>query len=183
MRMKLAQAMLAGIGLLTAGGVHAAPTDAELQRCLMGAAESSGLNGVAIIAHLGSAVAVAARGTMGPADARPIGLDTRFNIASAGKMFTATAIGQLVAAGKVRFEDTVGRWLPDAPAFMAALRVDQLLTHTSGLGDAIFAHREASDAATSVSDLLRIVYSDPPAGPPGSAIYSNSGYVVLGAIV
>ncbi|MBC9931982.1 serine hydrolase domain-containing protein [Chitinophaga qingshengii] len=56
---------------------------------------------------------------------------SRFNLASVAKVFTATAILQLKEKGKLRLEDEVGRYLPDFPFTGITLR--HLLTHTSGL--------------------------------------------------
>ena len=53
----------------------------------------------------------------------PIRLDTKLNIASVGKMFTAIAIGQLAEHGKLSFRDTVGKHLPDYPNKEVAAKV------------------------------------------------------------
>jgi D-alanyl-D-alanine carboxypeptidase len=45
----------------------------------------------------------------------PITTDMRFNIASAGKMFTATAVLQLVAAQKLSLDTRVGDVIKDYP--------------------------------------------------------------------
>ncbi len=67
----------------------------------------------------------------------PVDADTRFRLASSNKMFTSVGILQLVQAGKLGLDDTIGRHLPDYPnkAVAGAVTVRQLLTHTSGLGD------------------------------------------------
>src|SRR5688572_6581320 len=100
-------------------------------------------------------------------------------------MFTAVAIGQLADSGKLRFDDPVGRHLPDLPAELRAITVDQLLTHRSGLRDYFQPkNRAAMQSARTATDLLPIAIADGLAFAPGSAqAYSNSGFVVLGAIV
>jgi CubicO group peptidase (beta-lactamase class C family) len=115
----------------------------------------------------------------------PFSPDTRFNIASAGKMFTAVAIGQLVEQHKLSFDEPVGHVLPSLPADFAKVTIDQLLTHRSGLGDYLrFENRQAIDAARTATDLLPIAIKDGLAFAPGSRQqYSNSGYVVLGAVI
>ena len=45
----------------------------------------------------------------------PNTLETRFRIGSMNKMFTAVATLQLVEAGKLALDDTVGKHLPDYP--------------------------------------------------------------------
>lgn len=60
--------------------------------------------------------------------------DTKLNIGSIGKSFTAVAICQLAQAGKLSYDDTVETYIPE----FAVLSKDQmtirhLLNHTSGL--------------------------------------------------
>lgn len=59
--------------------------------------------------------------------------DSRYNLASISKIFTATAILQLKEKGKLSLEDAVNKWLPEFPYGTVTIR--HLLTHTSGLAD------------------------------------------------
>ena len=64
------------------------------------------------------------------------GLETRFNIASIGKMFTTVAVLQLVELGKLSLEDPIGKFLPEIKnEKMKKVTVSQLLTHTGGTGE------------------------------------------------
>src|SRR6187549_2410199 len=59
-----------------------------------------------------------------------------FRIASHSKTFTATAIMQLVEAGKLRLDDTVGSWLPalsEAGSPLADVTVRELVSNTGGV--------------------------------------------------
>ena len=61
--------------------------------------------------------------------------DTKFNLGSITKMFTAVAIVQLAEQGKLSFNDTIAKYLPDYPNEIAKkATIHQLLTHTSGIG-------------------------------------------------
>ncbi len=64
-------------------------------------------------------------------------MDTKLNIASVTKMFTAVAIFQLIEQGKLSLTDTVGKILPDYPnkQIVGKVTVHHLLSHSSGLGD------------------------------------------------
>ncbi|WP_370348885.1 serine hydrolase domain-containing protein [Catenulispora sp. EB89] len=109
---------------------------------------------------------------------------TKFCAASMGKMFTAVAIGQLVSAHKVAFDDTVGKHLPGFPSAIADhVTVAQLLTHTSGMGD-VFQHTGPTPPPDTLTGQIAQIATTPLLFAPGSSsAYSNSGFVVLGAIV
>ncbi len=67
----------------------------------------------------------------------PNRIDTKFNIGSMNKMFTATAIVQLEEKGLLSFEDPISNyvdesWLPRK--ITSKIKIHHLLTHTSGLG-------------------------------------------------
>lgn len=107
--------------------------------------------------------------------------DTRFNLASMGKMFTAVAIGQLVDAGKVAWSDPVGKHWPDFPwdAYRDVITIEQLLAHRSGLGGYDFGHGK-----TDVEDIVMSAAGDPLAFEPDAEFgYSNLGYAVLGVVI
>lgn len=112
--------------------------------------------------------------------------ETRFHIASMGKMFTAVAVGQLVEQGKLRFDETLAEALPDYPNRDAAqkITIEQLLGHRSGLGDVFQAHPGKHGPLKTLSDVLPTFADKPLNFTPGSAFgYSNAGYVTLGAII
>ena len=87
--------------------------------------------------HHGRTVYFAARGLADRETKRPIDIATRFDIGSMSKMFTATAIMQLVHAGKVKLSDPLGKYLPDYPNKEVATKVtiEHLLTHQGGTGN------------------------------------------------
>src|SRR5262249_40146246 len=66
----------------------------------------------------------------------PNRIDTKFNLGSMNKMFTAVSIAQLVERGKLSFDDPLSKFLPDFPDPAAAqkIKIKHLLTHTAGLG-------------------------------------------------
>jgi len=61
--------------------------------------------------------------------------DTIFQSGSVGKQFTATAVMMLVEEGKVGLDDPIKKYFPDAPETWNDIRVHNLLSHTSGLGE------------------------------------------------
>jgi CubicO group peptidase (beta-lactamase class C family) len=114
-------------------------------------------------------------------------VDTRFRIGSMNKMFTAVAIAQLVEQGKMRFDDTVAKLLPDYPDkdTAAKITVAQLLTHSSGLGDIFGPNFDKNkDKLRTLHDYLQLFAGEPLGFEPGKRFeYSNAGMIVAGLIV
>ncbi len=118
----------------------------------------------------------------------PNRIDTKFNLGSINKIFTQIAIGQLVAQGKLEFDDKLGKHLPDYPNREAAERITirQLLDMKSGIGDFFGPEFEATpkNRLRTVNDFLSLFASKPLQFEPGTKqAYSNGGYIILGAIV
>ncbi len=64
-------------------------------------------------------------------------IDTKFNLGSMNKMFTATAVAQLVEKGVVSFQDPISKYVDESwlPQVMSSkITIHHLLSHTSGLG-------------------------------------------------
>jgi CubicO group peptidase (beta-lactamase class C family) len=115
----------------------------------------------------------------------PNAVGTRFNIGSLGKSFTAVAIAQLVEQGRLSFDDPIGKYVSGFPPEIAdRVTIGQLLTNSSGLGDVFMRWHPTAPAQLDLADLLARIVKEPLQFDPGSRFgYSNSGYVVLGAIV
>ena len=107
-------------------------------------------------------------------------LDTIFDLASLTKpIATATAIVQLARLGKLRLDDPVGKHLPAFAGDKEPITLAQLLLHTSGLpgGNAVADYAEGWDAALVKIAALKRKPADE------KFVYSDLGYIVLGAIV
>ncbi|CAM3910038.1 serine hydrolase domain-containing protein [Deinococcus frigens] len=109
-----------------------------------------------------------------------------FRIASHSKTFTATAVFQLVEAGKLRLDDIAAHWLPELQGSPAAgLTVRALLGHQSGI------NRDGADsdywqqmhAFPDRQTLLDFARADAVFPPDQHFKYSNIGYGLLGLIV
>ena len=103
--------------------------------------------------------------------------DTRFNIASMTKQFTAASILLLEDRGKLNTDDLVKKYLTDAPASWDKITIYHLLTHTSGISD------DAAKYEPGTPDKL--VFRDVPLNfQPGEQwAYTSLGYMVLGYLI
>jgi D-alanyl-D-alanine carboxypeptidase len=144
-------------------------------------------SGVVVVAKAGVPIYQKAWGEADRERHTPNALDTRFNIGSINKIFTRTAIAQLVAQGKLALTDTLGTLLPDYPnAEAKPATVDQLLNHQGGIADFFGPafDRVSKSGFTSNADYYRLVGSLPQQFAPGARRqYCNGCYIVLGAIV
>jgi CubicO group peptidase (beta-lactamase class C family) len=118
---------------------------------------------------------------------RPMTPDTLFWIASMTKPVTGVAILMLQDEGKLNVADPVAKYLPDfanlkTPSGKPAnLTITQILTHTSGLGEA---GRDAAQQAKTLADLVPLWLAAPMQFEPGAKWqYCQSGINAAGRIV
>src|SRR6185503_2238753 len=125
----LIQLLAAALG---AAGTRAdsSPPRAAAVDSIVRAQVDSGFTGVVLVARGDTVILHRA---YFPRGAKPIGTGTRFNIASMTKGFTAAAILKLREAGKLSLDDSIARFLPNAPPDKRDITITQLLTHTSGI--------------------------------------------------
>lgn len=110
---------------------------------------------------------------------------TVFRVGSITKQFTAVAILQLQEKGMLNVQDPIGRYLPDYPNG-EAITIHHLLTHSSGI-PSITSFPQLSEIQrhpTTVRRTMTYFQELPLEFEPGSDCkYSDSGYIVLGAII
>jgi CubicO group peptidase (beta-lactamase class C family) len=159
----------------------------ELNRYLDGLAAADSFSGTVLVAKDGKPVFTKAYGMANKEKATPNNLETKFDLGSMNKMFTAIAIAQLAERGKLSFTDTIGKYLPDYPNKSIAdkVTIHHLLTHTSGMGSYFNQKFFANiNSLRTVPDYLPLFADEPLAFEPGAKWqYSNSGFVVLGLII
>lgn len=161
---------------------------AELEKFIEERVKADAFSGTVILAKDGKPLFQKAYGLASKSFNAPNNLDTKFNLGSMNKMFTAVAIAQLVERGKLSFDDKVGKLIPDFPNKTIAEKVTihHLLTHTSGMGS-YFNQKyfEASkDRFKKVEDYSQLYVSDPLKFEPGAKWdYSNSGFMLLGLVI
>jgi len=167
--------------------VNASVLAKELDTYLEQATANDTFSGAVLVARNGQPIFKKAFGISNKGNGTMNNVDTKFDLGSMNKMFTAVAIAQLVERDKLSFTDTVGKLLPDYPNKQVAekVTVHQLLTHTSGMGSYFNEKFQANlNNMKTVADYLPLFASDPLAFEPGSRWqYSNSGFTVLGLII
>ena len=121
------------------------------------------------------------------ASKRPMTPDTLFWIASMTKPITGTAVLMLQDEGKLNVADPVAKYLPEfanlkTPSGKPAnLTITQILTHTSGLGEA---PGEAAKQAHTLADLVPLWLATPMQYEPGEKWkYTQSGINAAARIV
>ncbi len=116
----------------------------------------------------------------------PFTPNTKFRIGSVTKQFTAAAILILQEQGKLQLDDLVSKHFPDAPVSWNAVTLHHLLTHTSGIPSVTSQPDYATWklSPTTPRQTLAHVRERRLEFTPGEKFaYSNSGYILLGAIV
>lgn len=112
--------------------------------------------------------------------------DTKFRIGSLTKQFTATAILLLQERGKVKLDAPIKTYLSDAPAAWDQVTVRNLLTHTGGIPNftSLPDYAKLQTLETTPASLIARFSDKPLDFQPGEKYaYSNSGYVLLTAII
>ena len=112
--------------------------------------------------------------------------DTKFRIGSLTKQFTAALVLLLQQDGKLRIEDPVRTYLPDAPKSWDKITLTELLQHNSGIPEIQSDPRFRSWAMSPHTHAEELaLFKDRPLNfKPGSKHeYSNSNYLVLGAVI
>lgn len=184
--------LLALIASLTWHAADAAtlPAPADFARhaeTLIADAYPTDAPGVAVLVMRGDEVLY--RGARGEADVAadvPLVPEDRFRIASVTKQIAAAGLLTLVDAGKVSLDDPLSKYLPDYPGG-AAIRIEQLLNHTSGIKsytDMSGTWGEPIKRDLTTAQLVDYFKSEAPDFAPGDAwYYNNSGYVLVGAVI
>ena len=111
---------------------------------------------------------------------------TLYQIGSNTKSFTAAAILQLEAEGKLDINDTVGKWLPQYPAWKN-VSIRRLLNMTSDIptyddvSSMLAAYAAKPHKYWSPQELVGVVY--PKLRPNAGWLYSNTAYIMSGMII
>jgi CubicO group peptidase (beta-lactamase class C family) len=120
----------------------------------------------------------------------PVQPYTLMQSGSVGKQFTATAVMMLVEEHKIALDDPITKYFPDAPASWTWIKVENLLSHTSGLAE--YENDERTQAGGTFDlrldftedELLKKIEGLPIEFAAGDKWdYRNTNYVLLGILI
>ena len=116
--------------------------------------------------------------------------DTIFQSGSVGKQFAATAVMMLVEEGKIGLDDPIRKYFADAPETWKGIKIRNLLSHTSGLGEYENAARTKPDGPfylrmdMTEDEMYKRITAMPLDFQPGEDwSYRNTNYVLLGILI
>jgi CubicO group peptidase (beta-lactamase class C family) len=151
--------------------------------------ERTAFSGAVLVARGDQVLHVRAGGEASKRFHTPNNAETKFNLGSMNKMFTATAIVQLAEKGKLSYDDPISNYVDDSwfpESVSSTITVHHLLTHTSGLGS--YFNEDYSNGSRElyrvVDDFKPLVREDVPSFTPGERFqYSNTGMLILGVVI
>ena len=144
-------------------------------------------SGVVLISHDGKEFYYKQIGYADWQSKRPFTRYTLFNIGSLNKQFTEEIIHQLAKENKLKYDDKLNKYSDMySDEIGNNITIQLLLDMSAGLGDYLMLpkFREISENDYTINELINIIKSEPLLFEPGKGKqYSNSGYVVLGAVI
>ena len=167
-------------------GLQAQTINQKIEEMMQKHVELNQFSGTVLLAKEGKVLYAKAFGEANKSFGIKNDLDTKFNIASMGKMFTGVSILQLEERGRLNINDPVVKYLEDFP-LGDQITLFHLLSHTSGVGSYMRDPDYRSDRHRykTIDDLTPIIYKQKlEFETPGEKFsYSNSGMVLLGAVI
>jgi CubicO group peptidase (beta-lactamase class C family) len=111
----------------------------------------------------------------------PVSPEMLFRLGSTTKMFTAAAAALVAEDGKLKFDERIGRVVPDLHPSIARLTLHQLLTHTAGLNDAAPMFGRHDEEALG-DEVRKLTDADCFTDPGQIYSYSNRGFWIAGFV-
>lgn len=158
----------------------------ELDAYLNSQVNASGFRGATLVARSGKILLVKGYGLANIELNVKNEPKSKFRLGSMTQQFTAMAILELQEQEKLNIQDSVCKYIQNCPSDWQAIKIVNLLTHTSGISSftEFPDYENTSTLPTSVQELLVRFKSKPTEFKPGEKLkYSNSGYQILGAVI
>jgi CubicO group peptidase (beta-lactamase class C family) len=172
-------------GNLINGSVYAQNVESKIDEYLSAHVQQGSFSGVVLVAKSGKILACKSYGMANYEHDIPNSPQTKFQIGSMTKSFTAFAIMLLENSKLLSFEDALAKYLPDFPGGKN-ITIHHLLTHTSGIPklEDIPNYNNLIDTNTPLEEIIKNLHDLPVEFAPGDDYsYSNSGYMILGLVI
>jgi CubicO group peptidase (beta-lactamase class C family) len=145
----------------------------------------------AVLVHDGQIIEMAATGTRAISSNNPVTTQDKWHLGSLTKSMTSTLAAILVKQGVISWNTTVADVYPELSSLMngqyETVRLDQLLSHTSGMRPNIptlDSYRTSSlDIESQRQKMVEEALILNPEAEQGEFLYSNLGYMVAGAMM
>jgi beta-lactamase class C len=140
--------------------------------------------GMAVAVHIDGRTLFYNFGMADAAKKQPITSDSLFNLASVGKVFSATLLAQAVERGELKLDDPVAKYVTELQrgGDIKRVKLGALASHTSGLHRVPQQYEPWHRGQYSLPDFIRYLNSwqaDEGHQPGQQDIYSNTGFVLL----
>lgn len=169
----------------------------ELSELIRVRADSGSFSGVVALEEKGDRIFEEAHGFAHRGWRVPNTIDTRFRVASIGKMSTAVGVLQLVGAGQIDFNASIVQLLEFTDTRISQeVAIEHLLSHTSGISDWVDEESLTDEIWETMwqetpiyeirrlEDYLPFFAFDAPISSPGAKYrYCNAGYILLGMLI
>jgi D-alanyl-D-alanine carboxypeptidase len=159
---------------------------ARIDRLLSEAYPANEPGAAVVVSRAGRVVFEKGYGLADTARRVPASPETVFRLASVTKALTSTALLMLTERGQLALDDPVTKLLPSYPSAGSTITVQHLLSHSSGLPDYLDRpdSMQWANQEYTVQGLIDAFKTRPAGFRPGEkTTYSNSNYVLLGAII
>jgi CubicO group peptidase (beta-lactamase class C family) len=184
--------LLSSLAASARGEEPSAPAPAGLEAVLSPIRNRHGLPalGGAVFTRDG-ATALGAVGIRKAGDPTPVTREDRWHLGSCTKSMTATLVARLVERGELGFQDPLGTSFAGLEVHpeLRAVTLERLLAHRGGMPSAYppelwaWCWRAEADGRGQRERMAREMLARPPAQAPGTYLYANSGYDLVGAAI
>jgi CubicO group peptidase (beta-lactamase class C family) len=144
-------------------------------------------NGCVLLAKRGRVIYKKAMGVADHEHDTPLDLNSSFQLASASKPFTATAVLMLMERGRLSLSDSIQKFIPGFP--YKGITVRLLLCHRSGLPNYMYFASDYftdKDKMLTNADIVNCLIREQPKAhaPPNKKFeYCNTNYCLLASII
>jgi CubicO group peptidase (beta-lactamase class C family) len=146
--------------------------------------QTQGFSGAVLIAQAGDVLVSNGYGMADRNSQTPNTAQTRYRIHWVTMPFTALAVMQLQADGKLNVGDEICQYIPECPDYWQGITLHHLLTHTSGVSDWIQPWESEADMPMTGLERVALIKQKGPYADPGEQFrYSENGYIILGCII